>query len=114
MEMAANAGKPLAWPVEEFPDVAARSWLAQTGVAQEVTAPPLAKGKLVGVFNLGSSQVHELSLEERDLLGSISQQIGVAVENAHLYRQAEETATAAERTRLARELHNSLPSRCTT
>ncbi len=108
MEMAANAGKPLAWPVEEFPDVAARSWLAQTGVAQVVTVPLLAKGKLVGVFNLGSSQVHELSLEECDLLASISQQIGVAVENAHLYRQAEETATAAERTRLARELHDSV------
>jgi signal transduction histidine kinase len=37
-----------------------------------------------------------------------SQQIGVAIENAHLFEQAEETAAAAERTRLARELHDSV------
>ena len=32
----------------------------------------------------------------------------IAVENARLYRQAEETAAIAERTRLARELHDSV------
>ncbi len=42
------------------------------------------------------------------LLAAIGQQIGVAVENAHLYQQAEETAAAAERTRLARELHDAV------
>jgi signal transduction histidine kinase len=42
------------------------------------------------------------------LLGSCGQQIGVAVENARLYRQAEETAAIAERTRLAREFHDSV------
>ncbi len=108
VEIVAAAGQPLAWPAEEFPDAPVRSWLTQSGVAQVVTVPLLAKGKLVGVFNMGSRQVHDLSAEECSLLASIGQQIGVAVENAHLYRQAEETATLAERSRLSRELHDSV------
>jgi len=38
------------------------------------------------------------------LLNSIGKQVGVAVENAHLYEQAEQTAILSERNRLAREL----------
>jgi two-component system nitrate/nitrite sensor histidine kinase NarX len=41
-------------------------------------------------------------------LKTIGQQIGVAVENARLYEQAEQTAIAAERGRLARELHDAV------
>jgi signal transduction histidine kinase len=41
-------------------------------------------------------------------LKTIGQQIGVAIENAHLYEQAEQTAIAAERGRLARELHDAV------
>jgi two-component system nitrate/nitrite sensor histidine kinase NarX len=41
-------------------------------------------------------------------LKTIGQQIGVAVENARLYEQAEQTAIAAERNRLARELHDAV------
>ncbi len=108
MEIAANAGLPMAWSSVEFPDVATRAWLEKVGVRQVITVPLLAKSKLVGVFNLGTRQIHDLSPEECSLLASIGQQIGVAVENTHLYRQAEETATLAERTRLARELHDSV------
>jgi len=42
------------------------------------------------------------------LLSSIGKQIGVAMENAHLYEQAEQTAITAERGRLARELHDAV------
>ena len=42
------------------------------------------------------------------LLSSIGKQIGVAMENAHLYEQAEQTAITAERNRLARELHDAV------
>jgi signal transduction histidine kinase len=41
-------------------------------------------------------------------LKTIGQQIGLAVENAHLYEQAAQTAIAAERGRLARELHDAV------
>jgi signal transduction histidine kinase len=42
------------------------------------------------------------------LLASIADQIGVVVENARLYRQAEQLAVVRERERLARELHDSV------
>jgi signal transduction histidine kinase len=42
------------------------------------------------------------------MLASIGRQTGLAVENARLYEQAEEAAAAAERNRLARELHDAV------
>jgi signal transduction histidine kinase len=63
---------------------------------------------LVGAFNFGARNTRSISTEELTLLGACGQEIGVAVENARLYRQAEETAAVAERTRLARELHDSV------
>ena len=42
------------------------------------------------------------------MLGAIADQVGVAVENARLYRQAEELAVVKERQRLARELHDAV------
>jgi signal transduction histidine kinase len=42
------------------------------------------------------------------LLAAIGQQVGVAVENARLYEQAEQSAAIAERNRLAHELHDSV------
>lgn len=46
--------------------------------------------------------------EELSLLAAIGQQVGVAVENARLYEQAQKTAILEERSRLARELHDSV------
>ena len=108
LEKALAAGQPSCWLADEFPDAVVRPWLSNSGIVQVITIPLLAKGKLVGVFNLGSRQFREIHAEERTLMAAIGQQIGVAVENAHLYRQSEETATLAERTRLARELHDSV------
>jgi signal transduction histidine kinase len=42
------------------------------------------------------------------LFESIADQLGVAVENARLYEQAERAAVAAERSRLARDLHDAV------
>jgi signal transduction histidine kinase len=46
--------------------------------------------------------------EELSLLAAIGQQVGMAVENARLYEQAQQSATYAERSRLARELRDSV------
>ena len=42
------------------------------------------------------------------LFQSIADQLGVAIENARLFAQAEQAAVAAERNRLARDLHDSV------
>jgi signal transduction histidine kinase len=47
-------------------------------------------------------------VEEMTLLASIADQVGVAVEHARLYQQAEQLAVMEERERLARDLHDSV------
>jgi signal transduction histidine kinase len=62
----------------------------------------------VGAFNLGTRHARTVTPEEMSLLSSIGRQIAVAVENARLYDQAEQSAAIAERHRLSRELHDSV------
>jgi nitrate/nitrite-specific signal transduction histidine kinase len=80
----------------------------QSGMRLLVSVPLLTKGRTLGLFLLGKREPDQLSPEELSLLSSIGQQIGVAMENANLYEQAEEAAIAAERHRLARELHDAV------
>jgi nitrate/nitrite-specific signal transduction histidine kinase len=82
--------------------------LAQSGFHLLVSVPLFTKGRTLGFFLLGKREPGGLSPEELSLLSSIGQQVGVAMENAHLYEQAEQTAVAAERNRLARELHDAV------
>ena len=93
---------------EDYPEIALKPWLEKEGIEQVICVPLLVKGKLVGAFILGAHRARLITSEEILLLDASGQQIGVAVENARLYRQAEETAAIAERTRLARELHDSV------
>ncbi len=53
-------------------------------------------------------KLSHLSPEELALLTSIGKHVSVAMENARLYEQAEQTAIAGERNRLARELHDAV------
>lgn len=108
VEQAASAGHPIVWQIEEYPKDALKPWLENRGVEQVICVPLMMKGKLVGALTLASQKARPVSPEELSLLSAIGQEIGVAVENAHLYEQAEETAAIAERARLARELHDSV------
>ncbi len=81
---------------------------AKSGFHLLVSVPLSTKGQTLGLFLLAKREPQRLSPEEVTLLSSIGQQIGVAMENAHLYAQAEQTAVAAERSRLARELHDAV------
>lgn len=108
VEQAALAERPLVWLIRDFPEARLKPLLEQEGIAQVLCVPLMAKRKLVGAFTLGTYQERCIAEEELALLAAIGQQIGVAVENAHLYQAAEETAAAAERTRLARELHDAV------
>jgi nitrate/nitrite-specific signal transduction histidine kinase len=73
-----------------------------------VSVPLSTKGVDLGLFLLGKPNPIPLASEQRTLLASIGQQLGVALENARLYEQAEQTAITAERSRLARELHDAV------
>jgi signal transduction histidine kinase len=106
---AGRRGEPVIWTLLELPtESALRERLATLGVEQVIAIPLIAKGRLVGSLNLSTNQSRTYPPEQIALLKTIGQQIGVAVENAHLYEQAEQTAIAAERSRLARELHDAV------
>lgn len=107
--VAGRRGEPVIWTLADLPtEIALRERLATLGVEQVIAIPLMTKGRLVGSLNLSTNQSRSYPPEQIALLKTIGQQIGVAVENAHLYEQAEQTAVAAERGRLARELHDAV------
>ncbi|UCD42453.1 MAG: HAMP domain-containing protein [Chloroflexota bacterium] len=76
---------------------------------QMLTYVPLStKGRELGFFILVKNEPNKPSPEELSLLSSIGKQVGVAMENARLYEQAEQAGIATERSRLARELHDAV------
>jgi len=107
--VAGQRGEPVIWTLVELPtESAVKERLATLGVEQVIAIPLMAKGRLVGSLNLSTNQSRTYPPEQIALLKTIGQQIGVAVENAQLYEQAKQTAITAERSRLARELHDAV------
>jgi len=68
----------------------------------------MVKDRLVGALILATHGSRSPRTEDLALLSSIGKQVGLAVENARLYDQAEQSAALSERARLARELHDSV------
>ena len=78
------------------------------GLYYHASIPLYAGDKRLGVLNVAGPDWRELTPEELQLLYTIGYQIGIAVERARLHARAAQVATAEERLRLARELHDSL------
>jgi signal transduction histidine kinase len=107
--VAGRSGGPVIWTLAELPtESAVRQRIATLGVEQVIAIPLIARGRLVGSLNLSTNRSRTYPPEQMALLKAIGQQIGVAVENARLYEQAGQSATMAERSRLARELHDAV------
>src|SRR6266566_3186938 len=90
------------------PAVRARQNALTHGLAHHATVPLSFQNKQLGIMNITAPAMRRLTREELRLLGTIGLQVGVAIERARL---AEESATRArgdERTRLAREIHDTL------
>ena len=82
---------------------------AERGQVESAALLPLrVRGQAVGALVIIGRQGPAFSDEHLPLLESIAGQLGVAVENARLYEQVEQAAIAAERSRLARDLHDSV------
>ncbi len=94
--------------IEDFQDESLKEHLSQLGFSLMVYVPLSSKGRELGFFILGKYEPGKFSPEELSLLSAIGKQIGVAMENARLYEQAEQSAITAERSRLARELHDAV------
>jgi len=70
--------------------------------------PVQIRRKILGVLVIIGSQGGEFNQEQLVLFKSISDQLGVAMENARLFESAEDAAIASERNRLARDLHDAV------
>jgi two-component system nitrate/nitrite sensor histidine kinase NarX len=76
-----------------------RSWLG---------TPLMVKGEMLGMLTLDHNEPDFFSTHHADLVLAFANQVAVAIENARLYQHAEASAVAAERSRLARDLHDAV------
>jgi signal transduction histidine kinase len=106
--LAAKEGRPVARQVADYPQDELRVLVEAEDIRLVVSTPLLAKGKTLGAIDLGSTVSRTIQPEEMSMLAAIGHQIGVAVENAQLYQQAQQLAVIKERNRLARDLHDSV------
>ncbi|MGD8623363.1 MAG: GAF domain-containing protein [Anaerolineae bacterium] len=105
---AAQRGRPVIRHLGEASDHELLDLAEGQGFKLIISVPLIAQGRPVGVINLATRSTRWLTPEELSLLAAIGQQVGVAVENAQLYEQAQQLAVIKERNRLARDLHDSV------
>lgn len=73
-----------------------------------LAVPLIVKDEVYGGITVYHRKPRAFSAEEIALAVSFADQAALAIENARLRDQAEQTAAAAERSRLARELHDAV------
>lgn len=78
------------------------------GARSEMAVPMIAAKQIVGVLVVQSAEPERFSAGDIRVMSTLADLIAVAVENARLYRTAQELAALEERNRLARELHDSV------
>lgn len=76
-----------------------RSWMA---------VPIQHTNRVVGMISVSTDQPGFYTPEHARLASSVATHIALAIENAQLYKQAQQLAATEERQRLARELHDSV------
>lgn len=80
----------------------------QRGYRGLVIVPLRSSNRVFGALTLIQKQGAELSPEKTEFISCLGNQLGVAVENSHFQVEVERLAILEERSRIARELHDSL------
>src|SRR6266545_2944470 len=81
---------------------------AALGLRYHASIPLYFHERPLGIINLTGPSERKLSEEELSLLATIAYQVGIAVERARLAEESMRLARAEERTRIAREIHDTL------
>ncbi len=84
--------RPVILDIADYETNCHSPFVTQEGLQTLVGTPLICKGRAVGALTLGARRTGIISPEGLDLLTAIGQQIGVAVENARLYVEAERWA----------------------
>ena len=85
-----------------------RRSVVEAGFGTLISVPLKSRAQVVGVMSLAFQGERPLRVEEIGLLEAIGAGVGVAVENARLYRQARRVAVLEERERIAMDLHDGI------
>ncbi len=83
--------------------------ITEMGEISSFLGLPIISGQeVIGFMSLGSRQPNYFAEPQVSYLQIFALQAGIAIQNAHLYRQATEVAALEERNKLARDLHDSV------
>jgi len=74
----------------------------------QLCVPVVASSRVLAVLNLESRQLGAFTSEGVAVLETAADVLASAIENARLYQRAQEAAVLEERSRLARDLHDSI------
>jgi GAF domain-containing protein len=85
-----------------------RQAIQREGIRAALAAPIIVAGQVFGLFGVAFCTPHVPSKEEQRVVQALAQRAGLAIQNARLFEQAQQVATAEERQRLARELHDAV------
>ena len=87
---AAAEKKPVVLDVPDYPTERLAPFILKEGFKTLASTPLLAGGELVGALNLGTRRVRAFPPEEIELLTAIGQQLGLAIQNARLYKNVQQ------------------------
>jgi two-component system NarL family sensor kinase len=90
------------------PAVHARQTDLTLGLAHHASVPLTFQGKPLGIMNITAPAMRRLTKAELRLLATIGLQVSIAIERARLAEESAMLVRADERTRLAREIHDTL------
>lgn len=90
------------------PAFRSRSAALAAGLRYHASIPLYFQAKPLGIMNVTGPEWRKLTPEELRLLSTIASQVGIAIERARLAENATRLARAEERTRIAREIHDTL------
>ena len=90
--IAAQSKKPITMDISQFPSPLLLPYVRKEGLVSFIGTPLMAKGKVVGALALGTKKKQIFTKDDLDLLFSIGNAIGIAVENARLYKEVRDKA----------------------
>ena len=95
------ASLPLAAPMQEY--------VTSQKLQSAMLVPLVVRGQAIGLLAIATDQADRVfSSNHLRLAETVAADVAAAIENARLFGQAQEVAVAEERSRLARELHDSV------